>query len=537
MKSYFAYIRVSTQKQGLGVSLQEQKTSIERYADRQGLRICAWFEELETAAKRGRPIFGRMLKDLGRGKADGIIIHKIDRSARNLKDWADLGELIDRGYQVHFATETLDLTSRGGRLSADIQAVVAADYIRNLREETRKGFYGRLRQGLFPMRAPIGYLDRGGGKPKEPDPVMAPLVRRTFELYATGEYSLQTLRKEAARIGLRNLAGKPLSMNGMSTLLNNPFYIGIMQIDKTKETFRGIHTPILSTKLFDRVQNILRGRFAPRTRKHSFLFRRMFHCAHCTRVLTGESQKGYVYYSCHTPTCPTTSVREDRADGTFGDEFSYVVFSDDEVLAIEHEIRLLTSSQTEQLDETTKALELQRAQLQARTDRLVDAYVDKLIDKDAFEARRSALIFEEARLKEQIATLSGGDYRYSDGALELFELTKSLYSSYISANPDEKRHLVERTTSNRAVDGKNLAFELKSPFREVANRSKSRDGDAERDDIRTIAQLFITSATSLRMDRPILDERSTSAVEHRKESEILPDQNGGYNVNEIANRP
>jgi len=57
-----------------------------------------------------------------------------------LRDWADLGELIDAGVEVHFATESLDLHTRGGRLSADIQAVVAADYIRNLREETRKGF-------------------------------------------------------------------------------------------------------------------------------------------------------------------------------------------------------------------------------------------------------------------------------------------------------------------------------------------------------------------------------------------------------------
>ena len=436
-----------------------------------------------------------MLKDLRRGKADGIVIHKIDRSARNLKDWADLGELIDRGYEVHFATETLDLTSRGGRLSADIQAVVAADYIRNLREETRKGFYGRLRQGLFPMRAPIGYLDRGGGKPKEPDPMVAPLVRRAFELYASGKYSLETLRVEAARFGLLNRAGKPLSMNGISTLLNNPFYIGIMRIEKTKETFRGIHAPIIGTALFERAQNILRGRFAPRTRKHFFLFRRMFQCSHCARVLTGECQKGYVYYSCHTRACATTGVREDRADEKFTDAFSHVIFIEDEVPQIEQEIRLLTSSKTERLDEMRKSLELQRGQLQARLDRLIDAYVDKIIDKDAFEKRRSALIFEENRLKEHIATLSAGLYGIADHALELFELAKSLHSGYISANQDEKRNLVERTTSNRAVDGKNLAFKLKSPFREVANRSTSLDGGAKRDDIRTLAKLFIVATT------------------------------------------
>lgn len=162
MKSYFGYVRVSTQRQGAhGVSLQEQKHAIETYAARNGLSIAQWFEERETAAKRGRRVFTRMLAELGRAKAQDVVIHKIDRSARNLRDWSDLGELIDRGIDVHFAHDALDLRSRGGRLSADIQAVVAADFIRNLREETRKGFYGRLKQGFYPMRAPIGYSDSG----------------------------------------------------------------------------------------------------------------------------------------------------------------------------------------------------------------------------------------------------------------------------------------------------------------------------------------------------------------------------------------
>src|ERR1700687_4437633 len=156
MRKFFGYVRVSTAKQGEGASLAAQRDAISRLAERSQLEVTEWFEELETAAKRGRPLFDRMLKSLRQGKAEGVIIHKIDRSARNLKDWADLGELIDHGVEVHFANESLDLQSRGGRLSADIQAVVAADYIRNLREEAKKGIYGRLKQGFYPGRAPIG---------------------------------------------------------------------------------------------------------------------------------------------------------------------------------------------------------------------------------------------------------------------------------------------------------------------------------------------------------------------------------------------
>src|ERR1043165_2031570 len=190
MQGYIGYTRVSTTKQGEGVSLEVQKEAISRYAERNQFQIDLWLEEMETAAKRGRPVFTEAIKLLRHEKHKGIILHKLDRGARNLKDWAEIGELSDRGVEVHFVNESLDLHSRGGRLSADIQAVVAADYIRNLREETRKGFYGRLKQGLYPLQAPIGYVDNGGGKAKTICPIKGPLVRQAFELYATARYSL-----------------------------------------------------------------------------------------------------------------------------------------------------------------------------------------------------------------------------------------------------------------------------------------------------------------------------------------------------------
>jgi len=209
MTGYYAYIRVSTQKQGQkGSSLQEQRAAIEAYARRHNLSITEWFEERETAAKRGRRVFNRLLKQLERNKAAGVIIHKVDRSARNLRDWADLGILMDRGIRVYLAHEDLDLTSRGGRLSADIQAVIAADYIRNLREEVLKGFYGRLKQGFYPLRAPLGYLDNGKAKPKTLDPATAPHIRAAFELYASGQFTLEALVEELDARGLRNRHGR-----------------------------------------------------------------------------------------------------------------------------------------------------------------------------------------------------------------------------------------------------------------------------------------------------------------------------------------
>ena len=145
MKRCFAYIRVSSLRQGEGVSLEAQKEAITAFASRQNLTITAWYEERETAAKCGRPVFTKMVKELRQGHVESLIVHKLDRLTRNLREAALIGDLIDAGIDVHTAVDSLDVRSRGGRLTAEIQAVIAADYVRNLREETLKGIYGRLK--------------------------------------------------------------------------------------------------------------------------------------------------------------------------------------------------------------------------------------------------------------------------------------------------------------------------------------------------------------------------------------------------------
>ncbi len=160
--TFIAYTRVSTQKQGNeGVSLTEQRRAIESYARRRHLKIAKCYEELATAATQGRPVFQTVLSLLDRdaGKT-GLVLHKIDRGARNLRDWADIGELLDQGIEVRFAHDDLDLWTRGGRLTADIQAVIASYYI-NVQGRTYQGkhqplvtdeLFGRVQEMLARKR-------------------------------------------------------------------------------------------------------------------------------------------------------------------------------------------------------------------------------------------------------------------------------------------------------------------------------------------------------------------------------------------------
>jgi site-specific DNA recombinase len=490
-KQFVGYIRVSTAKQGEhGVSLQEQHDAIDRYAQRFGLTIVRWFEERETAAKRGRPVFNEMIRLLRRGGAHGIILHKIDRGARNLKDWADLGELIDIGVEAHFANESLDLNTRGGRLSADIQAVVAADYIRNLREETKKGFYGRLKQGLYPIGAPTGYQDRGGGKPKEPDPVMGPLVVKAFQLYATGRYSLPRLLEEMHILGLRSRPGGRITLNGLSTILNNPFYTGVIRLRKTGEVFAGVHAPIIGRVLFDRVQQILEGKTVERLTKHDFTFRQLVKCGSCGYSLIGERQRGHVYYRCHTPTCETTSVREESVDVAIETAFLALQFTDQEMRYVENWFRKARPEQENLHREAVENCRLQLGQIRDRLNRLTDAYIDGAVDRIAFEGRKASLIVEEAGAKEKLKQLEAGCDRILARLEKILEHAKTASDMYKAALPAEKRDFAKDLTSNREVSGKNVTVTLKNTHELIANRFLVTSGSPRRSVPRTWDRLL-----------------------------------------------
>jgi DNA invertase Pin-like site-specific DNA recombinase len=474
MKSYFGYIRVSTVKQGQrGSSLQEQRSSIDAYAHRHGLRICAWFEETETAARQGRREFNKMLEELGRNRANGLIIHKIDRSSRNLRDWARLGELIDRGADIHFVNDNLDLNTRGGRLSADIQAVVAADYVRNLRDEVRKGRYGRLKQGYYPLPAPMGYLNCGTAKPKAIDPVRGPLVRQAFELYATGNYSVKLLAAEMAARGLTTGAGAPLPVSHIGRILHNPFYMGLMRLRSTGEVFEGNHEPLISPALFDRVQAILSDRLYPRTEIHRFRYRRLIKCEACGRSLTGERQKGHTYYRCHSYECRGTSISEEKIDAFMQQELSLLCFDDVDVGDFREVLKEEAKVRNADAGARLAAFKRDLALIEQRLERLTDAVLDGTIDKAAHDSRRQTLLTRQLELRERVKT--GANLTLFDNVAESFELAFTALQSFECGGDEEKREIVRIVGSNFRARQKTIVFPMHSPFAELREWSVQND--------------------------------------------------------------
>lgn len=431
-------------------------------------------------------MFGQMLREIARGRAKGVVIHKIDRSARNLRDWADLNDLMDQGAEVHFAHDALDLSSRGGRLSADIQAVVAADFIRNLRDETRKGIYGRLKQGMYPFRAPIGYLDQGRAKPKVPDPATAHLIRDAFNLYATGEWNFIDLQSELERRGLRNRTGGRLSLNGLTTVLNNPFYMGLIHLRSTNELFQGAHTPLISKTIYDRVQYVLRGGKLSGGMRHDFLFRKAISCGICGYHLVGERQKGRVYYRCHRGS--HAAVREDAVDEEIEQKLA-TLRTDIDIGDFRDLVESKKDQELKQQEQKIAGYRLMLGRLDNRLTILTDLLIDGSVDREMFEQRKTALLHERVAVREEIEKAQAGA-TIAERVFEKFELSNTAYLLYKSAIPDEKRELLKKVSSNLIAIEKNIAITLHNPLERLANFLKLACGDLYRDAPRTRAEVL-----------------------------------------------
>lgn len=488
-RGFYAYIRTSTVKQGTeGVSLEVQRDQAERLARQKGVEISKVFSEMETAAKQGRPVFTQMIKELRAGAAEGLILHKIDRGARNLREWSDITDLIELGKPVLFVQDSsLNLATRGGRLQGDIQAVIAADYIRNLREETMKGIVGRLKQGLWPFGAPLGYINNGKGKPKTIDPVKGPLVRKAFELYATGSYTLHSLRKKLHELGLRTPQGRPLAKNAFTVIFNNTFYVGLMKLRSTGEMYSGIHTALVSQTLFNQVQVVLQGRYRRRPGKHDHLYRGDIVCAACSYKLTGETQKGHVYYRCHSKQCAGTSVREELASVALANDLLSLLRFMEACPELEEKLHAAIASEQLVQAKAIHELRLQHAKLEQRLNAATDALLDGAIDRDTFVAKKNAILQARLENEEAIEKLERGETLPGGSARLYFELLKTLRTKVFLTSPRHARDSVRLVTSNFLVSGKTVAMQWEYRFDAVIEHAKQSHCAHPRDRARTIA--------------------------------------------------
>jgi hypothetical protein len=179
-------------------------------------------------------------------------------------------------------------------------------------------------QGHYPSFAPLGFQNNRETKRIEIDPEVAPLIRKPFEWYATGNYSLLQVRNMARKLmeaeGLAFQYAKRVTKSTVEHILKNPIYYGDFLWNG--KLYHGSHAPIVSHGLWEQTQEAFRKTNHPKQTKREFPFIGMLTCAFCGCAITAEIKKGkYIYYHCtgnHGP-CPRPAARQETLEEKLGE--------------------------------------------------------------------------------------------------------------------------------------------------------------------------------------------------------------------------
>jgi site-specific DNA recombinase len=202
----FIYVRVSTREQARtgggeeGYSIRAQRTAATEKARQLGAEVAGiYIDAGESAKSARRPQLQQMLRDVAELHPDYVIVHKIDRLARNRADDIAINIALRKaGTQLVSCSEAITDTP-SGKFLYNIMADMAQFYSDNLAQEVKKGLVAKAAEGGTPFKAPLGYLHRRDYRDGiqvswvEIDPERGPLVRWAFAQYATGEWTSKKL--------------------------------------------------------------------------------------------------------------------------------------------------------------------------------------------------------------------------------------------------------------------------------------------------------------------------------------------------------
>jgi site-specific DNA recombinase len=484
MPTAVIYARVSSREQEReGYSIPAQRKLLNEYAHVRGFRVQQEFIDVESAKNPGRKEFGKMLRLLASDpECRTVLVEKTDRLYRNRIDSIAFEELIEnRKVEIHLVKEgrVIAKDSRSqDKFMHDIHVAVAKHYIENLKDEVKKGLREKAEQGMYPGRAPLGYKNNPATRGIDVDPNRAPVLRSIFELYASGRYSLSTLRRE-----IIHNAGLKISKAHLERILKNPIYAGRFVWQGIE--YKGSHEPLVTPALFDRVQDTFAGRNKPKYRKHHFPFAGLLTCARDGCTVTAEIKKGrYVYYHCSKGRgkCDLPYMREEYVSEQMGELLKQIYVPETIARTIVDSLSSDLDRANLQRQEQIAGLKQRFAALRTRMDSLYEDKQDGKITEE-FWTRKQAEYSDQERSLE--AALSSLDTPLSPECVlnvqRIFELANRAHFLYLTRNSAERGELLKSVLSNCATDGVSLWPAYRKPFDLIFERAKNEEWRRERD--------------------------------------------------------
>jgi site-specific DNA recombinase len=404
-QKFFLYARKSTDVEDKQVrSIEDQIAELRAYARQENLSIAEVFIEKQSAKIPGRPIFNDMLNRIERGEANGILAWHADRLARNSVDGGRIIYLLDCGCiaALKFPTLWFENTPQG-KFMLNIVFGQSKYYVDSLAENTKRGLRQKVKRGEYPSLAPIGYINDKRVKSVVVDKKKALIIRRAFELYAQGDKRLEDIADFLAQSGILSSGGKRIKRDRISFILSNPFYIGLFRY--AGEIHEGKHQPVVSKKIFDKAQEVLRERGRPRhkPKNEPKAFCGLLSCAECGMRITAEVQKGYTYYRCTKKrgNCTQPYVREEELNRQLSQLLQKFSLRPDWAAEMR---KMLEKDKKETAQSATAFVQEAREKIRAiqiKLQRLLDGYLEQVIEQEVYRTEKAKLLSEKKSLEEQ----------------------------------------------------------------------------------------------------------------------------------------
>jgi DNA invertase Pin-like site-specific DNA recombinase len=299
--------RISSKEQKEGHSLDAQIRNLRLYAERKNLEIVREYTLVESSTKGHRPEFGQMIHFIKSQKQKmALVVDTVDRLQRSFRETPVLNELMEQDVlELHFVKEG-NVLSKGANSSQKLMwnmgVVMAQSYTDQLSDNVKRSIYFKVRNGEWCGPAPLGYLNAVDGNTGKatviPNPANAELIKRLFQEYSTGTYSLAELARKSREWGLRSNKGNKLGTQQLHGMIQNPFYYGMMKVKD--ELYPHKYEPLISKGIFEVCQYVRTGRGrkdAVKETKFPFLFRGLIKCTVSGRTVSCDLKKGkYVSY-------------------------------------------------------------------------------------------------------------------------------------------------------------------------------------------------------------------------------------------------
>lgn len=468
----FLIARVSTDDQS--DALPGQIYRLKDYAARKDLDY-ELFEIKESAYKGKRASFKDIIDQIvSQPDISILVFDKIDRYTRNSNsnEVSLLNNLCRAGkIEIHFPSDSLFInktSSAQEHFMLNMGVSTAQYYSDSISDNVKRRNQQKLRDGEWCGKAPVGYLNtvKDGKKWVEPDPATANVIRKTFEMYASGNYSLLMIAKK-----WRNEYGINAGSSRIDQLLKNPFYYGEMRVKG--EIYPHNYEPLIPYSLFEQAKNVREGY---KVKPHRwgglpFPYRGLIKCAECGCGITFETKKGkYTYGHCTRKMNrhDLTYVNEDKITAQVMKILKAIAIPQDAYLQVSEALRKSHEEKKQRYQGDLVAIEAEIKKYQLRKERVYEDYLDGKISEDLYTRKFNEFGVKVKLKQEQKESLELASDDYYSTVSYLLKLANNIENLFLKANHEQKRSILNLIVSNLQLDGSLLRWKYKKPFETMA---------------------------------------------------------------------